>query len=213
MTFLDINRLEKGIDELGLCMTSEQITKLDRFAELLYKWNKTYNLTSIKTKEDVLTHHILDSLAVIPLLKKECSAEAKILDVGSGGGLPAIPLAIACPTFDVTMVDTVGKKAAFLTQCCVSLGLKNARALHTRVENIQGSSYEAITSRAFASLCLFTDLTSHLLTDDGRWFALKGPNIVQEIQELPADRELVEIWEVQVPFLNEKRHLLKILKK
>ena len=113
MSFLDISCLKKGLEELHLEATEEQIDKIDRFAEMLFKWNKTYNLTAIRSKDDVLTHHILDSLAVVPLFKRQLKNGVKILDVGSGGGLPAIPLAIMCPEYDVSMVDTVGKNLPF----------------------------------------------------------------------------------------------------
>lgn len=210
MSFLDINRLQNGLAELGLCATDHQLEQLDLFAEMLFKWNKTYNLTAISSKEDVLTHHILDSLSVIPLFKSEAIDGAKILDVGSGGGLPAIPLAIMCPSFSISMVDTVGKKAAFLTQCCVSLRLLNAKAFHSRVENLNGDKYDVITSRAFASLKLFTDLTKHLLKDDGCWLALKGPGVLDEILELTNDISLEENFAIKVPFLDEKRCLVKM---
>lgn len=210
MSFLDITRLKNGLTELGLCATDRQLEQLDLFAEMLFKWNKTYNLTAINAKEDVLTHHILDSLSVIPLFKTEAKEGATILDVGSGGGLPAIPLAIMCPTFSVSMVDTVGKKAAFLTQCCVTLRLPNAKAIHARVENLRDQKYDVITSRAFASLNLFTDLTKHLLKDDGHWLALKGPGVSKEVTELSGEICIEENFDVKVPYLDEKRCLVKM---
>lgn len=210
VSFLDMSRLQSGLKELGLSATERQLEQLDLFAEMLFKWNKTYNLTAISAKEDVLTHHILDSLSVISLFKSEAMDGARILDVGSGGGLPAIPLAIMCPSFSISMVDTVGKKAAFLTQCCVSLRLQNARAFHARVENLKGEKYDVITSRAFASLSLFTDLTKHLLKEDGCWLALKGPGVSKEVMELSADICVVENFDVQVPYLGEKRCLVKM---
>lgn len=210
MSFLDISCLKKGLEELHLEATEEQIDKIDRFAEMLFKWNKTYNLTAIRSKDDVLTHHILDSLAVVPLFKRQLKNGVKILDVGSGGGLPAIPLAIMCPEYDVSMVDTVGKKSAFLTQCCVSLRLNNARAIHARVESLKGKKIDIITSRAFASLRLFSDLTKHLFADGGYWLALKGPGVSTEVLELGEDVVVQDVYEVAVPFLGEKRCLVKM---
>lgn len=210
MSFLDISALKKGLAELHLEATEEQIDKIDRFAEMLFKWNKTYNLTAIRSKDDVLTHHILDSLAVVPLFKQQLKDGAKILDVGSGGGLPAIPLAIMCPCYDISMVDTVGKKTAFLTQCCVSLRLNNARAIHARVERLEGEQFDIITSRAFASLKLFSDLTKHLFADGGYWLALKGPGVSNEVLELGDEVEILDVFEVKVPFLDENRCLVKM---
>lgn len=208
--FLDRKLLEKGLEELGIPATEEQLSQLDRFSELLFKWNKTYNLTAIRSKEDLLTHHILDSLAVIPQLKTYLSRGGRILDVGSGGGLPAIPLAIMIPEVNVTMVDAVGKKVAFLTQCCLSLNLCNARAVHSRVEKMQDEPYDIITSRAFAALDLFTELTKSLLKTQGVWLALKGPGVGVEYPKLSSDVVVSKVFRIRVPFLEEERCLVEL---
>ena len=131
--------------------------------------------------------------------------------MGSGGGLPAIPLAIMCPHYQVTMVDTVGKKCAFLTQCIVEFGLKNAKVLNTRVENIKGKSFDVLSSRAFASLPLFVELTKHLLKDGGVWLAMKGILPEQEMSELQSIVSVREIYKLDVPYLDESRHLIKMI--
>ncbi|MBO7173447.1 MAG: 16S rRNA (guanine(527)-N(7))-methyltransferase RsmG [Burkholderiaceae bacterium] len=207
---MNTSLLKKGIHQLGLECSEEQIVALERYSQLLLKWNKVYNLTSIRNPDEVLTHHILDSLSIIPIYRSLYPGSISIMDVGSGGGLPAIPLAIMCPEYQVTMVDTVGKKCAFLTQCIVELGLKNAKVLNTRVENIKNKTYDVLSSRAFASLSLFVQLTNHLLTDGGVWLAMKGVMPEQEIAELQSIVKVEKIYELDVPFLNENRHLVKM---
>ena len=203
--------LKEGISQLGLSCSDHQIELLQRYSELLLKWNKVYNLTSIRNPDEVLTHHILDSLSIIPVYRSLHPDPITVMDVGSGGGLPAIPLAIMCPDYDVTMVDTVGKKCAFLTQCIVELGLKNAKVLNKRVETIMGKTYDVLSSRAFASLSLFVDLTYHLVKDGGHWLAMKGVMPEQEMTELPEFVKVKNIYELDVPFLNENRQLVDIV--
>ena len=203
--------LKKGISQLGLECSESQVELLLRYSQLLLKWNKVYNLTAIRNPDEVLTHHILDSLSIIPIYRDLYSDSISICDVGSGGGLPAIPLAIMCPHYQVTMVDTVGKKCAFLTQCIVELGLKNAKVLNTRVENIKGKSFDVLSSRAFASLPLFVELTKHLLKDGGVWLAMKGILPEQEMSELQSIVSVREIYKLDVPYLEENRHLIKMV--
>ena len=203
--------LKKGISQLGLECSESQVELLLRYSQLLLKWNKVYNLTAIRNPDEVLTHHILDSLSIIPIYRDLYSDSISICDVGSGGGLPAIPLAITCPHYQVTMVDTVGKKCAFLTQCIVELGLKNAKVLNTRVENIKGKSFDVLSSRAFASLPLFVELTKHLLKDGGVWLAMKGILPEQEMSELQSIVSVREIYKLDVPYLDENRHLIKMV--
>lgn len=207
---MNIDLLKKGLQQLGLDYTERQIDLLLRYSQLLLKWNKVYNLTSIRNPDEVLTHHILDSLSIIPVYRELYPEAISIMDVGSGGGLPAIPLSIMCPDYEVTMVDTVGKKCAFLTQCTVELGLKNAKVLNSRVENIQNKTFDVLSSRAFASLSLFVQLTQHLLNDRGIWLAMKGVLPEQEILDLQSQIQVQKIYELKVPFLNEERHLIKM---
>ena len=205
--------LAAGLKELGLvnaASASDVLEKLLRYAELLQKWNRVYNLTAIRSANEVVTHHLLDSAAVVPLFQKRMPQARRVLDVGSGGGLPAVPLALLRPDLQVEAIDAVGKKVAFINQVAIDLGLKNLCARHSRVEKLSGS-YDVIISRAFASLADFTSLTAHLLASNGRWFAMKGSVPDNEISELTL-AEVEDIVPLRVPGLNEARHLL-ILKK
>ena len=205
--FLNKVRLLEGIKCLDIVLSNEQIQMIDAYSALLYKWNKTYNLTSITNNDDVLTHHILDSLAAVPIFKRYVFEGAKVLDVGSGGGLPAIPLAIACPDVSVSLVETVGKKTAFLTQVALSLKLKNVKVFNSRVENLKNLSFDVISSRAFSSLENFINLSSHLIKPEGCWVALKGQLPVDEINSI-RDSFRTEIVQISVPFLNEDRNIV-----
>ena len=207
--FLNKVRLLEGIKCLDIVLSNEQIQMIDAYSALLYKWNKTYNLTSITNNDDVLTHHILDSLAAVPIFKRYVFEGAKVLDVGSGGGLPAIPLAIACPDVSVSLVETVGKKTAFLTQVALSLKLKNVKVFNSRVENLKNLSFDVISSRAFSSLENFINLSSHLIKPEGCWVALKGQVPVDEINSI-RDSFRTKIVQISVPFLNEDRNIVVI---
>ena len=207
--FLNKVRLLEGIKCLDIVLSNEQIQMIDAYSALLYKWNKTYNLTSITNNDDVLTHHILDSLAAVPIFKRYVFEGAKVLDVGSGGGLPAIPLAIACPDVSVSLVETVGKKTAFLTQVALSLKLKNVKVFNSRVENLKNLSFDVISSRAFSSLENFINLSSHLIKPEGCWVALKGQVPVDEINSI-RDSFRTEIVQISVPFLKEDRNIVVI---
>lgn len=194
--------LSSGLAEMGLVLPESAQQQLLAFSDLLLKWNKTYNLTALRDPAQVVSHHLLDSLVVLPYV-----TEAALLDVGSGGGLPGIPLAIARPALSVRMVDTVQKKTTFLQQAAIQLGLKNVAVDHARVENLQGQ-YAQISSRAFAELKLFVDLTRHLLAPDGRWLAMKGVRPDDEIAALPADVVVEQIIPLHVPGLDAERHLI-----
>jgi 16S rRNA (guanine527-N7)-methyltransferase len=194
--------LAAGLAELGITLPEAAQLKLLAFRDLLLKWNKTYNLTALRDPSQAISHHLLDSLAILPHI-----GSAPLLDVGSGGGLPGIPLAIARPELPVSMVDTVQKKASFLQQAAIELGLKNIQAHHARVEEMQGQ-YAQISSRAFAEIGLFISLTRHLLAPGGRWLAMKGVRPDDELQALPADITVEAIIELQVPGLDAERHLI-----
>ena len=211
MSFLSIEKLCFGIQKLGLDLSDCQVKQLDLFSSMLFKWNKTYNLTSINGRDDILTHHILDSLAAAAELKKYVSNNSiSLLDVGAGGGLPAIPLAITFPEYDINMVDTVGKKVAFLTQVILTLKLKNAQAFHSRVETLNHTPYDVISSRAFSSLGDFVGLTQHLLKNGGFWFALKANVSEAEIATLRKEYKISHLSKINVPFLNEERNIVLI---
>jgi 16S rRNA (guanine527-N7)-methyltransferase len=194
--------LDHGLAELGIDLPADAQGKLLAFRDLLLKWNKTYNLTALRDPEQAISHHLLDSLAILPHVGEEA-----LLDVGSGGGLPGIPLAIARPDLSVHMVDTVQKKTTFLQQAAIQLGLKNVAVDHARVEALTGQ-YAQISSRAFAELKLFVDLTRHLLAPDGRWLAMKGVRPDDEIAALPADIVVEQIIPLHVPGLDAERHLI-----
>ena len=194
--------LAQGLAELGIDLPAAAQDKLLAFRDLLLKWNKTYNLTALRDPEQAISHHLLDSLAILPHVGPEA-----LLDVGSGGGLPGIPLAIARPDLSVRMVDTVQKKTTFLQQAAIQLGLKNVTVDHARIETLSGQ-YAQISSRAFAELRLFTDLTRHLLAPGGRWLAMKGMRPEAEIAVLPADIIVEQIIPLHVPGLDAERHLI-----
>ena len=194
--------LSAGLAELGIDLPDTAQQKLFAFRDLLLKWNKTYNLTALRDPEQAISHHLLDSLAILPHV-----GDGNLLDVGSGGGLPGIPLAIAKPELAVSMVDTVQKKATFLQQAAIELGLKNIVAHHARVEEMQGQ-YAQISSRAFAEIGLFIRLTRHLLAPGGRWLAMKGTRPNDELKALPADITVDAIIPLNVPGLDAERHLI-----
>jgi 16S rRNA (guanine527-N7)-methyltransferase len=194
--------LAAGLDELGIPLSEEAQRKLLAFRDFLLKWNKTYNLTALRDPEQAISHHLLDSLAILPHI-----GTGSLLDVGSGGGLPGIPLAIARPELSVSMVDTVQKKATFLQQASIELSLKNVSVYHARVEEMQGQ-YAQISSRAFAEIGLFIGLTRHLLAPGGRWLAMKGVRPDDELKTLPADITVEAIVPLTVPGLAAERHLI-----
>ena len=194
--------LPAGLAELNIELPDTAQQQLLAFRDLLLKWNKTYNLTALRDPEQAISHHLLDSLAILPHV-----GDGNLLDVGSGGGLPGIPLAIARPALSVRMVDTVQKKATFLQQAAIQLGLKNIAVDHARVEEMRGQ-YAQISSRAFAELKLFVELTRHLLAPGGRWLAMKGVRPDDEIAALPADIVVENIIPLRVPGLAAERHLI-----
>ena len=204
-------QLEQGVQALKLELAPAQIDLLMSFMDLLQKWNKVYNLTSVRDPQEMLTHHLLDSLAAVPALLRHVSRlpleEGKrlpLLDVGSGGGLPGVVFAICCPQIDVNCVDTVGKKAAFIQQVAASLRLPNLRGIHDRVENLK-TRYPVISCRAFASLVDFTTWSRKALAEDGIWFAMKGKYPDEEIAALPADVKVFHVEPLQVPGLDAER--------
>ena len=204
-------QLEQGVQALKLELAPAQIDLLMSFMDLLQKWNKVYNLTSVRDPQEMLTHHLLDSLAAVPALLRHVSnlplEEGKrlpLLDVGSGGGLPGVVFAICCPQIDVNCVDTVGKKAAFIQQVAAALRLPNLRGIHDRVENLK-TRYPVISCRAFASLVDFTTWSRKALAEDGIWFAMKGKHPDEEIAALPADVKVFHVEPLQVPGLDAER--------
>jgi 16S rRNA (guanine527-N7)-methyltransferase len=194
--------LAAGLAELGIDLPDTARQKLLAFRDLLLKWNKTYNLTALRDPEQAISYHLLDSLAILPHV-----GEGPLFDVGSGGGLPGIPLAIARPELAVTLVDAVQKKTTFLQQAAIELGLKNVAVHHARVEEMRGQ-YAQISSRAFADLARLVGLTRHLLEPGGRWLAMKGVRPDDEIAALPAGVVVEAVVPLTVPGLDAERHLL-----
>lgn len=202
--------LAEGLKTFGFECSDEVVGKFQAYADLLIKWNRVYNLTAITKREEVLTHHLLDCIAMIPYVRTLRPNAHNVLDVGSGGGLPAVPLAILRPDLQVRAVDAVGKKVAFINNAAIELGLKNLRGIHSRVEQISGQKFDIITSRAFSSLDLFVNLTSNLLSDDGCWAAMKGVEPTSEFESLPDFVKVVDTIRLEVPGLKEERHLIVI---
>ncbi|MBS3020782.1 Ribosomal RNA small subunit methyltransferase G [Comamonas sp. PE63] len=205
------NQLEQGVQALQLELAPAQIDLLMSFMDLLQKWNKVYNLTSVRDPQEMLTHHLLDSLAAVPALLRHVNRQPveegkrlPLLDVGSGGGLPGVVFAICCPQIDVNCVDTVGKKAAFIQQVAAALRLPNLRGIHDRVENLK-TRYPVISCRAFASLVDFTTWSRKALAEDGIWFAMKGKHPDDEIAALPADVQVFHVEPLAVPGLDAER--------
>ncbi|ATH12797.1 16S rRNA (guanine(527)-N(7))-methyltransferase RsmG [Delftia acidovorans] len=205
--------LEAGLQALGLDLTSAQIDTLMEFQALLGKWNKVYNLTAVRDPQEMLTHHLLDSLAAVPALQRHLAqmpareGRTAMLDVGSGGGLPGVVFAICCPQIDVHCVDTVGKKAAFIQQAAATLRLPNLRGIHSRVEQLT-TRYPLISCRAFASLVDFTSWSRQALEEGGTWLAMKGKHPDDEIAALPADVQVFHVEPLKVPGLDAERCIL-----
>ncbi len=197
--------LRSGAQALGLVLTDAQIQRLLDYAALIQKWNKVYNLTALRDPADMLTHHLLDSLtAIAPLRRHTQGQPIKVLDVGSGGGLPGVVLAICMPELNVSCVDTVAKKAAFVQQVAVSLKLPNLRGLHARVESLT-DPYQVICSRAFASLPDFVTWSRSALSEGGVWMAMKGKHPQSEIDALPTDVQVFHVEPLTVPGLDVER--------
>lgn len=210
--------LRQGLQAMGLVLPGQQVGALLDYLELIQKWTKVYNLTAVRDPAEMLTHHLLDSLAVIEPLRRmqaqvkaepgdAASSRLRLLDVGSGAGLPGVVIAICCPEISVDCVDTVGKKAAFIQQVAASLKLPNLRGVHARVESLTGP-YDVISSRAFASLADFTTWSAGALAEQGVWMALKGKHPADEITALPASVDVFHVEPLEVPGLGAERCLV-----
>lgn len=202
--------LFQGISELGLVLDTSAPDRLLDYMSLIQKWNKVYNLTALREPQDILTHHLLDSLSCIKPLLQQTSGLLEgfsLLDVGSGGGLPGVVIAICCPHVAVTCVDAVSKKAAFVQQVAASLKLVNLKGIHARVESLQGP-FDVIASRAFASLPDFVNWSADALADNGVWMAMKGKLPEEEIAALPPNSKVFHVEPLHVPSLNAERCLI-----
>jgi 16S rRNA (guanine527-N7)-methyltransferase len=241
--------LQSGLEQLGLDLTAAQQTQLLDYMALIQKWTKVYNLTAVRDPAEMLTHHLLDSLAVVAPLRRHLQSRPdaatpdplqppsaptttfRVLDVGSGAGLPGAVLAMVCPELDVTCVDTVAKKAAFIQQAAATLKLPNLRGVHARVEELKAPPFDVVTSRAFASLADFVNLTKFHVkqptatatatapttsgqvgkaakADGGVWMAMKGRHPADEIAALPANVAVFHVEQLSVPGLDAERCLI-----
>jgi 16S rRNA (guanine527-N7)-methyltransferase len=213
--------LQEGLEGLGLSLDDDQQSKLLDYMDLIAKWTKVYNLTAVRDAQEMLTHHLLDSLAVIAPLRRELARlprpgvqgdavqagpepQFRLLDVGAGAGLPGVVIAITCPHVSVTCVDTVAKKAAFIQQVAATLKLPNLKGLHARVETLT-RPYDVVCSRAFASLLDFTTWSKAALAPHGVWMAMKGKHPDQELAALPQNLQVFHVEQLQVPGLDAER--------
>jgi 16S rRNA (guanine527-N7)-methyltransferase len=200
--------LDAGLDALGLVLDTHANDRLIAYLDLLTRWNRVYNLTAVRDPAQMLTQHLLDSLAVVGPLQRERPVPARLLDVGSGAGLPGVVIAIVLPSWQVVCIDAVAKKTRFVQQVGTELGLANLAAEHGRVEAATSAApFDVITSRAFAALSDFVALTESRLADDGVWMAMKGRRPDDEISALPT-RMTAKVETVRVPGLNAERCLV-----
>ena len=211
--------LDQGLERLGLEVALPARGQLVEYLALIDRWNRVYNLTAVRNPADMLVQHLLDSLAVVTPLTRHLLAQGpapgfvapspRILDVGSGGGLPGVVLSIVERRWDVTCVDAVAKKASFIRQVAAELGLPNLRAQHARVEDLLAPpGFDIVTSRAFASLADFVSLTGYLLNATGVWMAMKGKVPEDEVADLPDGVEVFHVEPLEVPGLEAQRCLV-----
>ena len=207
-------QLAAAASTLGLDVSPATLQQLMNYLDLLQRWNKVYNLTALRDPDDMLSRHLIDCLAALPALRRHVAGlggrRVRMLDVGSGGGLPGVVLAVTQPDWQVDCVDTVAKKSNFIRQASAELHLGNLRGLHARVENLdpEAGRYDVITSRAFASLAVFTSLSQHLLADHGVWMAMKGRDPQDEQAKLPPGVQVFHVEQLQVPGLDAQRCLV-----
>ncbi|WP_295981900.1 16S rRNA (guanine(527)-N(7))-methyltransferase RsmG [uncultured Variovorax sp.] len=199
-----IDTLRTGAAAMGVPLSDIQAEQLLAYGTLMLKWNKVYNLTALRDPASVLTHHLLDSLAAVAPLQRVWEGRGALLDVGSGGGLPGVVIAIMRPDLEVSCLDAVAKKAAFVQQVAAELELRNLRGLHARVESLAGS-YEVISSRAFASLPDFFNGSMNLLAPGGVWLAMKGKVPADELAALPRAVSVFHVEQLTVPGLDAER--------
>lgn len=195
--------------QMGVDLLPAQQEQLQRYLALVQKWNKVYNLTALRDPASMLTHHVFDSLSAIAPLQRQLGAMGlptggRLLDVGSGAGLPGVVMAICCPGLSVACVDTVGKKAAFVQQVALELRLPNLRGVHARVESLT-EQFDVVSSRAFASLVDFTTWSRAALAPHGVWLAMKGKHPADEIAALPTDVAVFHVEQLHVPALDAER--------
>jgi 16S rRNA (guanine527-N7)-methyltransferase len=201
--------LRAGLQALWLPDDDDRVGRLLGYLDLLHKWNQAYNLSAVRDPLQMVHQHLLDCLAVLPPLDRHLQGrDARILDVGSGAGLPGVVWAMMRPGWAVCCVDAVAKKASFVRQAATELGLRNLRSEHARVEQLHLPQFDVVVSRAFASLADFSTLTRHHLRPGGCWLAMKGKLPDEEIAALPADVQVFHVEQLQVPGLDAQRCLV-----
>lgn len=199
-------RLLSGLDDMAISLPSEAVERLVAYVLLLVKWNRAYNLTAVRDPMEMVTKHLLDSLSILPELPS-----GSLLDVGSGAGLPGIPLAIAEPERPVTLLDTNGKKTRFLTQAVTELGLANVKVVQSRVEDYRTAfPFCVVTTRAFSTLADMLEGSRHLLAPEGRLLAMKGARPEEELAAIPPEFSVLEVKSLAVPGLQAERHLVQV---
>jgi 16S rRNA (guanine527-N7)-methyltransferase len=200
--------LRSGLAELGLMFSADEDKKLERFVELLEQWNRAYNLTAVRDPEEMVTKHLLDSLVLLPFVQ-----QGPVLDVGTGAGLPGIPLAVSLPALCFTMLDSNGKKTRFVTHAVATLGLRNVEVVQARVEDYRPAEpFATVISRAFSSLQDFARMAGPACMSGGRLLAMKGVYPKQELDEIPAGFRLLAVHPLKVPGLDAERCVVEIEK-
>lgn len=203
------DQLVRGLKSLNIDIPSAIIDKLLQYIQILHKWNKVYNLTAIDDLSDMVVYHLLDSLSITPYVRGK-----RVIDVGTGAGLPGLPLALTMPDKQFTLVDSNGKKIRFLRFLCQELGITNVDVVQERVEKLnQEQCYESVISRAFASLEDMLENTQHLCCDDGSFLAMKGRYPSDEINNINCQFQLQDVVKLQIPGLEAQRHLIIVTKK
>lgn len=203
-------KIQVGCQQLNVSFSEQQVDKLEAYIHLLVKWNKSYNLTAIRDPEKMVVYHLLDSIVLQDYFFEK---QHSVLDVGSGAGLPGIPLSIVFPDKDFTLLDSNGKKTRFMTQAKLELGLENCNVLQHRVEKLVADQpFKVIVSRAFATLADFVNSTVHLIDNQGMFYAMKGKVSPEELEDIPSSVRLVKIEPLNVPMLSEQRHLVVLEK-
>ena len=197
-------QLQEGLQSMGLSLTTAQQLLLLEYVALLKKWNSTYNLTALRDEHTMISHHVLDSLTLLPYIQHAQT----LMDVGSGGGMPGIPTAICRPDLKITLLDANTKKTSFLQQAVIELGLHNVSVASGRVEAMHDKKVDVVTSRAFAELAEFISLTKHLLNENGYWAAMKGVYPYEELEHVPASVVVEKVDKLTVPMLNAERHMV-----
>lgn len=197
-------QLKSGLQAMNLDLSTTQQLLLVEYLNLLKKWNSTYNLTALRDPSKMLSHHLLDSLTLLPYV----DGAKTLMDVGSGGGMPGIPTAICRPDLQITLLDANTKKTTFLQQAVIELGLQNVTVASGRVEAMHDKKVDVVTSRAFAELHDFIALTKHLLNENGYWAAMKGVYPYEELDNVPSDIDVYQIDKLTVPTLNAERHMV-----